>query len=299
MRNLKNKIKKYNSLYSVIKIPFRIFAVISQLFEQSIFNIYRLFFRTRVFDCSIFHNEIDLLKLRLEYLKDVVDIFVIVEAKLTFTAKTKKEYNAEKLINQLPIELRKKIRYIQINPLHFPSTIKNDPWKMEEFVRNGISYGLYDLKPFDFLWISDIDEIPNKNNIYKIGALSMHFSNYKMNLLKSVEWAWAKAVLGKDLLKSTPQKIRINAWRFGINVKDSGWHFSWLMEIPEIIYKIKSFSHQECNTKEITDPIYIENCIKNGYDLFNGPGCYKKDDLSFLPEIVKDNLKKYEKYIAK
>ena len=155
------------------KLVAKIIVSPRQIIEQLIFDFYRTLFKIRVFDCFIFNNEVELLKLRLDYLKDVVDIFVIVEAKLTFTNKVKEKYFAESFINELPEELRKKIRYIQLNPLHFPSEIKSNPWYMEAFVRNGISYGLGDIKDFDFLWLSDIDEIPNKNKVFKLGRLSI------------------------------------------------------------------------------------------------------------------------------
>ena len=58
---------------------------------------------------------------------------------------------------------------------------------------------LSDVNNYDFLWISDIDEIPNKNSIFKIGRLSMYFSYYKMNLLKREKWVRAKAILGKNI----------------------------------------------------------------------------------------------------
>lgn len=42
----------------------------------------------RVFDCFPLFNEIDLLELRLNELWEVVDVFVIVEARQTFTGIT-------------------------------------------------------------------------------------------------------------------------------------------------------------------------------------------------------------------
>ena len=40
-----------------------------------------------IVDCFPFFNELDLLELRLNELKDVVDVFVLSEATLTFTGK--------------------------------------------------------------------------------------------------------------------------------------------------------------------------------------------------------------------
>ena len=102
---------------------------------------------------------------------------------MTFTNKEKEKYYACEYINKLPYNLRKKIRYVQLNPQDLPEEIKNNPWEMEYFVRNAISFALNDICYFDFLWISDVDEIPNKNNIFKLGRLSMFFAYYKKTIV--------------------------------------------------------------------------------------------------------------------
>ena len=115
----------------VFRRPFPLFL---QIVDQNLFDVYRSFFKVRVFDCFIFHNELDILKLRIDYLKDTVDFFVIVESKLTFTNKEKEKYYACEYIKKLPHNLRKKIRYVQLNPQDLPEEIKNNPWEMEYFV---------------------------------------------------------------------------------------------------------------------------------------------------------------------
>ena len=41
----------------------------------------------KIIDSFLFHNEFDMLKLRLEYLRDSVDYFVISECNYTFSGK--------------------------------------------------------------------------------------------------------------------------------------------------------------------------------------------------------------------
>ena len=69
--------------------------------------------------------------------------------------------------------------------------------------------------------------------------------------------------------------------------------------LEQIIDKVKSFSFTNLNKKEYLDPIHLENCIKNGYDLFKrkGEDLHKESDLSFLPDIVIKNISKYKKFI--
>ena len=54
----------------------------------------------------------------------------------------------------------------------------------------------------------------------------MHFSYYKMNLLREGLWHKSKAILGKHILNSDPTFIR-NKWSNGIDIKNGGWHFSY------------------------------------------------------------------------
>ena len=297
MRILKKIFQKSPIILKVFKISFSLFI---QLVEQNLFNFYRSFFKVRIFDCFIFHNELDILKLRIDYLKDIVDIFVIVESKLTFTNKEKNRYYAYEYINKLPDQVRKKIRYVQLNPFHFPEEIKNFPWEMEYFVRNAISFALDDICYFDFLWISDVDEIPNKNNVFKLGRLSMFFSYYKMNLLKKFRWNnYAKAILGKHIKKNKPQYLRLNKWKFGLKVKNGGWHFSYLMNPNMIREKVESYAHTENNKNEFISLENIEKSIKNKKDLFGraNENLYLEKDLSFLPEIIFNNLDDYKQFI--
>jgi beta-1,4-mannosyl-glycoprotein beta-1,4-N-acetylglucosaminyltransferase len=44
---------------------------------------------TKIFDCFIFNDEIDLLKIRLAYLSEFADYFVIVESCQTFQGQIK------------------------------------------------------------------------------------------------------------------------------------------------------------------------------------------------------------------
>ena len=182
---------------------------------------------------------------------------------MTFTNKEKEKYFAQDYINKLPNYLRKKIRYVQLNPLDFPVHIKTDPWQMEYFVRNAISFALNDVSYFDFLWISDADEIPNKKNVFKIGRLSMFFSYYKMNLLKKSLWEYyAKAILGKHILNNKPQTLREHKWKYSLKVKNGGWHFSFLMNPKMIRDKVKSYAHTEVNKEQFISLESIENQSK-------------------------------------
>ena len=62
----------------------------------------------KIIDAFSFFNEVDLLKLRLEYLRDVVDYFVISECNYTHSGKSK-PYYLDDIIDQFDEDLVKKI----------------------------------------------------------------------------------------------------------------------------------------------------------------------------------------------
>ncbi len=295
----------YGLKSNIKAITMLIYLLLSRIF----FYFAKIFFRPKVYDCFIFMNEIELLELRIEELKDTVDYFVICESEITFSGKKREEFIAEKFIKKLPKHIRKKIRYIKIFLNEYEKKSLCNPWEVEKFTRNNIKKGLFDVRSWDFIWLSDIDEIPNKEKVYKIGRLSMFFTYYKLNLIKPYKWTKAKGLIGLNLILLKPEFIRTNLWIGTKPIKNGGWHFSYLMSVEKISEKIKSFSHQEFNNKDLNNPKRIEFCIKNGLDLFsregiqntfneNGENLLKLKDLSFLPKTIKNNINNYKKWIS-
>jgi len=114
-----------------------------------------------IYDCFTFFNELDLLEIRLNELDSLVDYFIIVEADKTHTGIQKKYIFEEN--KQRFKKFFKKIIYIKIKlPLN-----KNS-WILEKFQRMQINSGLTNCNLNDIIMISDIDEIPNKQEIKNI-----------------------------------------------------------------------------------------------------------------------------------
>jgi len=116
----------------------------------------------KIIDCFTFFNELDLLEIRLKYLYDSVDYFVIVEADTSFNGKSKKLIFQGNMKRFFPF--MEKIIYVPINMKYFDEG-KRVAWKREEYQRNCIKEGLkkLNLKDKDLVLIGDIDEIPNKD----------------------------------------------------------------------------------------------------------------------------------------
>lgn len=174
----------------------------------------------KIIDTFLYFNEIDLLKIRLEYLFDLVDLFIIVEHNQTFNGK-KKEFNYEKHSSQIE-KYKSKIIYKKFinnfssheeiinylksdrdNPIS--SQIKNNLLKpdyykkydlnfsIESYQKDTVLYPLthLSLNENDIIINGDVDEIPYRNLIYdfkkmtfdKIYALPLNHHNYKFDLI--------------------------------------------------------------------------------------------------------------------
>ncbi|MEN6414738.1 MAG: hypothetical protein ABFC84_18530 [Veillonellales bacterium] len=130
-----------------------------------------------IYDCFTFYNEFELLELRLKTLYDAVDYFVIVESDKTHRNIPKK-FNFEERQEEFAVYMPK-IRYIKETDI-LPYTGKGD-WTLENHQRNCIMRGLYDAQPDDYVFISDLDEIPHPEFIKRLerNELKIHFFGHK------------------------------------------------------------------------------------------------------------------------
>ena len=127
----------------------------------------------KIVDCFLFYNELELLKLKLKELNDVVDYFVLIESKYTFVGNEKELYY-EKNKDMFSEYNNKIIHIVHDNN----ATLKNGPrddglpasWNNENEQRfygiKGVSQ--LNLVDNDLIILSDLDEIVDKNTINKI-----------------------------------------------------------------------------------------------------------------------------------
>ncbi len=250
-----------------------------------------------IYDCFTFFNELDLLEIRLEELWDIVDIFVIVEGNKTFSGNYKElffEENKEKFTKYIS-----KIRHIVVTDS--PET--TDPWIRETYQRNSIIKGIEDAKENDYIIISDVDEIPKantvKNIINKINKPLVFEQTLSYYHLNNTGKKWYGSIISKKKDFNTPQIIRDQRNSFN-KIINGGWHFSWIGNSNNLIYKLDSFSHQELNTEYYKDKNKFDLDIENGIDFV-----YRTDfefkitpfDICDLPDYVKCNKEKYKHII--
>jgi beta-1,4-mannosyl-glycoprotein beta-1,4-N-acetylglucosaminyltransferase len=290
----------------------------------------------KIFDCFMYFDEEIVLDLRLNSLNHYVDYFVIVES--TFTHKgeerdlkfnhKKFEKFKDKIIYLVNDKQPKEVE--QIDSINDDGTYITNAVLRENGQRNFISSGLTMAQQDDLILISDVDEIPNLENIKlsdlkkKIILFRQNMFYYKFNLISpGISWIGTKACKKKDLI--SPQWLR--------NIKDKkylffrmdtffskkkyisvqfiengGWHFSNIKTAKEIEYKLKSYlHHREFDVNPLSSN-EIESIIKNKkaiYDLnvdkrgkkFGNGNQLKEFPLSKLPTYLQNNLEKYKFWI--
>lgn len=114
-----------------------------------------------VYDCFQFFNELDILKLRLHVMDDIVDKFVISEATETFSGMKKPLYYEEN--KELFSEFADKIIHVVVD-----DTPKGYTHDRDTFQKNAVGRGLVNCMDDDIIIFSDLDEIPNPVKVQEV-----------------------------------------------------------------------------------------------------------------------------------
>ena len=233
------------------------------------------------YDCFTFFNELDVLEIRLNVLKDVVDKFVLVEAGETHTGHPKPFYFHEN--RSRFAAFADKIIYRRID--RFPPG--HGAWWNENYQRNVLTEVLLKAgaKDDDDILISDLDEIPRPEKVreYKgtggIKAFRQTFYSYYLNYedvhtrgtyttkmmpcrdflhaFDGVE-TYANEFLPDDINRgTTPTKIRrrtLPRSRGGeIRIYDGGWHFTCIGGAKAMLAKMRAVApHHDFDPEDKT-----------------------------------------------
>jgi len=288
----------------------------------------------------MYFDEEVVLDLRLNVLDKYVDYFVIVESIFTHKGdKRELHFNHDKF-------KKFKDKIIDLvydkHPENIEKVFGNDSVgeKSRKYIfnagyrengqRNFISKGLAKAEDDDLVLVSDVDEIPNLENLnfrkinQKIILFKQDMFYYKFNLkLPDLIWSGTKACRRKHLKK--PQWLRnikdrkYPFYRFDtifsdtkyIDVKfidNGGWHFSNIKTAEEIEYKLKSYLHHREFDVSPMSKDQIDEIIKNKQAIYDlkvykrvnkiGDGSkLEKYPLDKLPGFLQDNISSYEEWI--
>ena len=265
----------------------------------------------KIYDCVTYLNEDHLLDLRFNILNNYVDYFVICEAKEDHRGNQKKlNFNLDNFS-----KFKKKIIYLVID--NFKECKRT--WDRQNYQRNYLLNGLNDSKPEDVIMFSDVDEIPNLENLEKkipensVGIFDQKVFYYKLNLqvMNYIQWEGTRICRRKNLKSFTwlrdnvrLKNLRYGFWRFDkfrkiYKIVNGGWHFSFLGSPEFISSKIKSYVHSEYDLKLFTDLGNIKDNIEKQIDPFKRNKELRKIELNEnFPKYILENKDKLSDLIC-
>jgi SAM-dependent methyltransferase len=253
---------------------------------------------SRVFDCFLYRGEADLLEIRLNELRSVVDRFVISEATRTFA-------NGPKPLHFLDQQSRfgeflDRIDYVAVDDLPTDATA----WEAERAQRDALARGLQACTPDDIIIISDVGEIPSPDVIRSfqgpVSGLRMSVFRYFLNLQDMAVQETqpvASAMCRYEYLRS-PQWLReigrTDNYRNRI-VEKGGWRFSHIADDQWLTDRVLGGSQQEAHTAES-----IRTRLEQQQDLFAEDYGWRFVPLdNGFPAYVVDNQTRFEEIIAR
>jgi len=212
-----------------------------------------------LFDCFLYFDEKELLELRINILKDIVDGFIITDGNRTFKGDPK-PFTCVETLKELGISDEN----IQVLHVELPSKEEiANPWAREYAQRDALGVGMRMCPSDSVFFFSDVDEIPRPEALLKAvdlakadpkrcvrlsmpmfyGRGDLRVRDPKGDGTKAPDnWTCGTIVLHEHL-EMTPSQIRMNPNDLVVGNCDAGWHFSWMGDSERMKRKVTSFSH--------------------------------------------------------
>ncbi len=285
----------------------------------------------KVYDCFMFLNELDTLEIRLNTHDSFVDYFVICEAAVTHSGKSRKPIFEEHMNEERFKKFLPRIKYILLPSI--PDNFDNLPLieeltekdKMhnkvvgwfnstdyvnkanlghcrEWYQRDSMNQELVGCKDNDIIMMSELDEIYNpvtikeifnRSNPDTIYCIRQNSYYYYINLLKEKHWVGGRVASYKKFSEFRTSEFR--HYR-DVIVSNGGWHFSYQGSIEQIKQKLLSY----CHYVEEDSPV-IENLqdhIINFNDPFDRNGKLERVEVdNTYPQYILDNIDRFKHMI--
>jgi beta-1,4-mannosyl-glycoprotein beta-1,4-N-acetylglucosaminyltransferase len=246
--------------------------------------------KSKIYDCFLFNNELDLLRLRLIELYSCVDCFVICECAVTFSGEKKPLHYLQN--QDLFAAFEDKIKHFVIpeppayayieNPIN-PNKKTSQFWQ-----RNQMASAIKAAREKDVILISDVDEIPRASVLPRVAKLCrfaktivffsqswfllfldvrvdkreqvVFASNGRSTNLNNAKWLGTFACSTRLLRQHYRGGVnRIWSMKWGNHhlensiVEDAGWHFSYMGGINGLLTKIQANGMTPYSNKHVQD----------------------------------------------
>jgi hypothetical protein len=218
-------------------------------------------------DAFLINDEIDLASLRIDFLREKVDLFYVGESNQTFSGKHKPLFFSEFLSKNT--HLSSLVRVV-ILPSFDKCEGSFSRWDVEEHQRNFFLAEIRRLcQPDDIVFFCDVDEFPSfsqieaaKSGVSSPRSLLMPCYYRKANwLVKGGNEKWSKAKVFQ--VKDSQDAIRYKS--FELASGNPGVHLSYLGMNPEQIrLKYSNFSHAELDDPLISQSALLKFCDSFG-----------------------------------
>jgi len=217
-----------------------------------------------------------MLEVRLNVLRDVVDLFVIVESNYTFSGQPKERVLAYELqrYNEFPI------LYYAIDQSHLKD--ETDPWIRERDQRRSLKMVLDQLSDDDIVLVGDLDEIPHPDYV---NGQEGHF--HQRCYYAYINWRTRPSRYGTFMYRAgflrdkDYEELRIEGP--GPIFDAVGWHWSSVGRRDELERKLAAYSHY------LETPAHaVLPRIDSGLDIWGRSPSVEQIDHEF-PQYIQDN----------
>jgi hypothetical protein len=240
----------------------------------------------------------------MEELWDVVDEFIVVEARQTFSGKPKPVHLDMSRLSRY----NEKVKHAVID---IPDTVKN-PWARETHQRNAIWNYISHYDDGVLVLLSDVDEIPAVEAVEEVMLRDLYdhvvgfeqqMSYYYVNMVSSFQWIGTRAVKKGCIAHDFNGSMQEVRGTFDYYIPKAGWHLSYLGGIEQVQEKIGAFSHTELNRPEFTSEDHIHRVMESGKDLFGRDILFSKVPLDGsmsrpFPRHIVEKQTAYRSFIA-
>ncbi len=252
----------------------------------------------KVIDCILFNDEIDLLRLRIDYLSDSIDEFIIFESCVTFSGRPKPLY-AKNMWRDLEEKSNAKISFWHSDLEHMTPKQFSERWPVEHETRKQFLERVFVEHSNDRIIFGDIDEFPSLNQVEMVRSLltAKDSSVYGLDMptfYRYVNWfvqgVGERMNASKTFVGSNPPALDLlRVIDHFKDIEGIGAHLSYLgMSADKRSKKFSDFSHSEFSGHEriehFVDGLQDFYAIDHiGRFFFEGNGLLKVLPLEELP----------------
>lgn len=250
-----------------------------------------------IVDCFQYFNEREVMALRIKYLSDFVDGFIICEANRTFKGELK-EFTCAEDLKAFDVPTDK----VQIIQLEAPSAEEQpDPWFRERLQRDVLVEAMKRLPGENFFIVSDCDEIISKEGLFRavehlklteteILWFSLRFLIGRADTqvyVNSKPFNWNNPyIITSNLLNKnkTLSDFRAEENKKTLGYLSDGWHLSWMGDGERRVRKLNSFAHCFDSIPTCPAPLYSEKMkdyVKN-----YKPGINSNDPIGRVDHVL-------------